>query len=87
MPLVANRANLIVFQQEEEPMNIGDFVKAKKNTYQGGRRCCGIIVGFDSDEDPIIRWSYDGKTWDEENFRSHIIICSSASEKGHTQCQ
>ena len=68
-------------------MNIGDFVKANKEIYHSQLRQCGLIVGFDTDDDPIVRWFSTGKAWDEENFRKHLVLCSSVNEKGDIQCQ
>ena len=68
-------------------MNIGDFVKATKEIYGSIHRQCGLVVGFDTDDDPVVRWFSTGKAWDEENFRTHLILCSSVNEKGDIQCQ
>jgi hypothetical protein len=67
-------------------MNIGDFVKTTKEIYGSPLRQCGLIVGFDIDDDPIVRWFSTGKAWDEENYRKHLILCSSVNEKGDIQC-
>jgi len=67
-------------------MNIGDFVKSDAAIHLQHRpaRQCGIIISFDTDNDPVVRWFFQGKTWDEENFRRHIIVCSSVNKKGNT---
>ena len=65
-------------------MKVGDYVRMKHppdTALMWARRRHGIIVKFDIDDDPVIMWSHEGKTWNEANYRSDIIVRSDASGK------
>ena len=42
-------------------MNIGDFVKTTKEIYGSAHRQCGLIVGFDIDDDLLLDGFPPGK--------------------------
>lgn len=58
-------------------MKVGDLVKFVG--YQSPkRRWRGIVVSFDSDDDPVVHWLNSEFTYPEPNFRSHLRVLSKA---------
>ena len=52
-------------------MKVGDLIKRKK--FMDADHCHGVIVGFDSDGDPLIYWNGD---LIEEEYASAVEVIS-----------
>lgn len=53
-------------------MKVGDLVQYRNRTDPYRKR--GIVVSFDSDDDPVVHWFKSAITYPEPCFRSQVRV-------------